>query len=145
MRVPLQWLNKYCDSGMTVDELAERLAMTGTEVERMTRNGAPSNENFVVGYVISAEQHPDADRLRVCSVDVGEDAPSTIVCGAPNVAAGQTVAVVRPGAIKPGGDKLKKAKLRGVDSHGMILAEDEIEIGGDHDGIMVLSDQAGYD
>lgn len=145
MRVPLKWLDEYCVSGMSVDELAERLAMTGTEVERVTRNGSPSNENFVVGRVISADQHPDADRLRVCTVDVGEDQPSTIVCGAPNVADGQTVAVVRPGAIMPGGDKLKKAKLRGVESFGMILAEDEIEIGGDHDGIMVLSDEPNFD
>jgi phenylalanyl-tRNA synthetase beta chain len=145
MRVPVKWLDEYCESGMAVDELAERLAMTGTEVERVTRNGAPSNENFVVGVVLTAEQHPDADRLRVCTVDVGEDEPSTIVCGAPNVAAGQTVAVVKPGAIMPGGDKLKKAKLRGVESFGMILAEDEIEIGGDHDGIMVLSDEPNYD
>ena len=87
-----------------------------------------------------AVQHPDADRLRVCTVDVGEDGPRTIVCGAPNVAAGQTVAVALPGARMPGGEKLRKAKLRGVASEGMILAADELEIGEDHDGIMVLDD-----
>ncbi|MGH2905271.1 MAG: phenylalanine--tRNA ligase subunit beta [Solirubrobacterales bacterium] len=138
MRVPMEWLNEYCRSGIAPDELAERLAMTGTEVERLVRHGAPSNENFVVGKVLTCEKHPDADKLSVCTVDLGETEPSTIVCGAPNVAAGQTVAVAKPGAIMPGGDKLKKAKLRGVESYGMILAEDELEIGGDHDGIMEL-------
>jgi phenylalanyl-tRNA synthetase beta chain len=90
--------------------------------------------------VLSAERHPDADRLTVCSVDVGAGDPSTIVCGAPNVAAGQTVAVARPGAIMPDGTKLGEAKLRGVRSSGMILAEDEVGIGQDHDGIMVLEE-----
>src|SRR5665647_330410 len=114
--------------------------MTGTEVERVIRHGAPSADNFVVGKVLTAEQHPDADRLRVCTVDLGDAEPSTIVCGAPNAAAGLTVAVARPGAVMPDGTKLKKAKLRGIESHGMILAEDELEIGGDHNGIMELSD-----
>ncbi|MFY9488993.1 MAG: phenylalanine--tRNA ligase subunit beta [Solirubrobacterales bacterium] len=144
MRVPMTWLSEYCDPGMSAAELADRLAMTGTEVERVVRHGAPANENFVIGHVLTAEQHPDADRLKVCTVDVGESEPATIVCGAPNVDAGQTVAVARPGAIMPGGDKLKKAKLRGVESHGMILAEDELEIGGDHDGIMVLNQDAAW-
>ena len=94
----------------------------------------------MIGKVTEAVQHPDADRLRVCTVDVGEDGPRTIVCGAPNVGTGQTVAVALPGARMPGGDKLRKAKLRGVASEGMILAADEIEIGDDHDGIMVLDD-----
>ena len=88
--------------------------------------------------MLSAERHPDADRLTVCTVDVGDGEPHQIVCGAPNVAAGQTVAVASPGAIMPDGTKLKKAKLRGQESRGMILAEDEVAIGTDHDGIMVL-------
>ena len=90
----------------------------------------------------TAEQHPDADRLTVCTVDIGAGEPSTIVCGAPNVAAGQTVAVARPGAIMPDGTKLGEAKLRGVESSGMILAEDEVGIGKDHAGTMVLDDVA---
>ncbi len=81
---------------------------------------------------------PNADRLSVCVVDIGDDAPSQIVCGAPNVAAGQTVAVAKPGAVMPDGSKLGKAKLRGVESNGMILAEDEVAIGTEHAGIMVL-------
>jgi phenylalanyl-tRNA synthetase beta chain len=140
MRVPYSWLREYCDPGTTPAELADRLVMTGTEVERIDVVGPPSPDNFVIGKVTEAVQHPDADRLRVCTVDVGEDGPRTIVCGAPNVGAGQTVAVALPGARMPGGDKLRKAKLRGVTSEGMILAADELEINEDHEGIMVLDD-----
>jgi phenylalanyl-tRNA synthetase beta chain len=141
MRVPYSWLREYCDPGVGPEELAERLVMTGTEVERVTTVGPPAPDNFVVGKVLAAEQHPDADRLRVCTVDVG-DGRRTIVCGAPNVAAGQTVAVALPGARMPGGEKLRKAKLRGVASEGMILSASELEIGDDHDGIMVLEETA---
>ncbi|MBS1880675.1 MAG: phenylalanine--tRNA ligase subunit beta [Actinobacteria bacterium] len=140
MRVPYSWLREYCDPGMTPAELADRLVMTGTEVERIDVVGPPRPEGFVVGKVEAAEQHPDADRLRVCSVDVGDGATRTIVCGAPNVAAGQTVAVALPGARMPGGEKLRKAKLRGVASEGMILAADELEVGEDHEGTLVLDD-----
>jgi phenylalanyl-tRNA synthetase beta chain len=140
MRVPYSWLREYCDPGITPEELADRLVMTGTEVERIEVAGPPMPDNFVIGKVTAAEQHPDADRLRVCTVEVGEEGPRTIVCGAPNVAAGQTVAVALPGARMPGGEKLRKAKLRGVASEGMILAADELEVGEDHDGILVLDD-----
>ncbi len=142
MRVPLKWLAEYCDAELTADELAERLAMTGTEVERIAQQGPLSAEGFVVGQVLSAEQHPDADRLRVCSVDCGEAQPRTIVCGAPNVAAGQSVAVALPGAVMADGSKVGEAKLRGVISSGMILAEDELGIGSEHDGIIVLDGSA---
>lgn len=141
MRVPITWLNEYCDSGMEIDKLAERLAMTGTEVERIVRHGAPTDESFVVGKVLTCEKHPDADKLSVTTVDVGDGEPKTIVCGAPNVAAGLTVPVVLPGGELPGGMKIKKAKLRGIESNGMILSERELEISEDHDGIMVLSDE----
>jgi phenylalanyl-tRNA synthetase beta chain len=140
MRVPYSWLREYCDPGVEVAEIAERLVMTGTEVERIGVVGPPSPDGFVVGRVLSAEQHPNADRLRVCRVDTG-DGEHTIVCGAPNVAAGQTVAVAQPGARMPGGEKLRKAKLRGVVSEGMILSVSELEVGGDADGIMVLEDE----
>jgi phenylalanyl-tRNA synthetase beta chain len=138
MRVPLEWLHQYCAPDADAHKLAERLAMTGTEVERVERHGVTALENFVVGRVIDAQQHPDADRLSVCQVDTGDGASVTIVCGARNVAAGQTVAVARPGAVMPDGTKLGKAKLRGVESNGMILAEDELAIGTDHAGIIVL-------
>ena len=139
MRIPYSWLREYCDPGLGVAELADRLVMTGTEVERVGAVGPPSPDGFVVGKVLSAEQHPNADRLRVCKVDTG-DGERTIVCGAPNVAAGQTVAVAQPGARMPGGEKLRKAKLRGVASEGMILSVSELEIGEDADGILVLDD-----
>jgi phenylalanyl-tRNA synthetase beta chain len=140
MRVPYSWLREHCDPGIGAAELAERLAMTGTEVERVGAVGPPSAEGFVVGRVVSCEKHPDADRLSVCAVDVGEDEPRTIVCGAPNVAAGQTVPVALPGATMPGGAKLGEAKLRGVRSSGMILSAAELEIAADAAGIMVLDD-----
>jgi phenylalanyl-tRNA synthetase beta chain len=143
MRVPLEWLHQYVAPELDTHKLAERLALTGTEVERVERHGVTAPENFVVGQVLEAEQHPNADRLRVCLVDIGGDAPSQIVCGAPNVAAGQTVAVAKPGAVMPDGTKLGRAKLRGVESNGMILAEDELAIGTDHDGIIVLEAQNG--
>ena len=138
MRVPLFWLHDYVRPDLDTHALADRLAMTGTEVERVERHGVGALQNFVVGRVLKAEQHPNADRLRVCLVDIGDGSPSQIVCGAPNVAAGQTVAVAKPGAVMPDGTKLGKAKLRGLESNGMILAEDEVAIGTDHDGIMVL-------
>jgi phenylalanyl-tRNA synthetase beta chain len=138
MRVPLEWLHEYCAPEITPARLAERLAMTGTEVERVEHHGVSALDHFVIGKVLERHKHPDADRLGVCLVDVGDGEPSQIVCGAPNVQAGQTVGVARPGAVMPDGSKLKKAKLRGQESNGMILAEDEVAIGIDHDGIMVL-------
>jgi len=139
MRVPYGWLREYCDPGMEPAKLADRLVMTGTEVERLDRVGPPSAEGFVVGKVTTREKHPKADRLSVCRVDTG-DGERTIVCGAPNVDAGQTVAVVLPGATMPGGMKIRKAKLRGVPSEGMILSAAELEIAEEADGIMVLDE-----
>ena len=139
MRVPYSWLSEYCDPGMEAGVLAERLAMTGTEVERVGTMGPPSAESFVIGKVLEVEPHPDADRLQICTVDTG-NGKRTIVCGAPNVAAGQTVPVALPGATMPGGQKLGKAKLRGVESEGMILSAAELEVGEGPPGILVLDD-----
>ena len=141
MRAPLSWLREYCDPGLPAEELAERLSMTGTEVERVERAGAPQQSGFVVGKVLAVEPHPNADRLVVCEVDTG-DGKRTIVCGAPNVAEGQSVPVALPGAVLPGGTELGRAELRGVTSDGMILSEAELEIGEDADGIAVLEDGA---
>ncbi|HEX8075952.1 MAG TPA: phenylalanine--tRNA ligase subunit beta [Thermoleophilaceae bacterium] len=140
MRVPLGWLREYCDPELSTDDLARRLNLTGTEVGRVERSGVPDTGAFVVGKVLEAGPHPDADRLTVCQVDDGSGSARTIVCGAPNVAGGQTVAVALPGATMPDGRVLGEAKLRGVLSSGMILAEDEVGIGEDHAGIMVLPD-----
>ncbi len=140
MRVPLSWLREYCSPDLDTAAIEERLTMTGTKVETILHHGVPSVEHFVVGRVLDAQPHPDADRLKVCKVDVGEAEPAGIVCGAPNVAAGQTVAVALPGARMPDGTKIKAAKLRGVPSRGMILAAEELQIDNDHAGIMVLDD-----
>ncbi len=142
MKLPLLWLHDYIVPDIPLGALEERLTMTGTKVEAVHQHGVDALECFVVGKVVSAESHPDADRLTVCLVDLGEDgeAPSQIVCGAPNVAAGQTVAVARPGSVMPDGRRLEAAELRGVVSHGMILAEDEVGLGSEHAGIMVLDD-----
>jgi phenylalanyl-tRNA synthetase beta chain len=143
MRAPMRWLREYCDPPITTEEAGRKLNDAGIELERIDRVGVDALENFVVGRVISAEQHPNADRLSVCIVDDGSGSERTIVCGAPNVAAGQTVAVALPGAVMPDGTELGEAKLRGVKSSGMILAEDEVGVGEDHDGIMVLAENGG--
>src|SRR6202035_3372054 len=145
MRVPLDWLREYCAPDLDVHGVEERLTMTGTKVEAIHHHGVGSIELSVLARVLGAEQHPDADRLKVCRVDVGLDGeePLTIVSGAPNVAAGQTVAVARPGAVMPDGTELKRVRLRGVPSEGMILAEHELAFGvgrDEVDGILVLDD-----
>ncbi len=118
--------------------------MTGTNVEEILHHGVAALDRFVVGKVVESGPHPNADRLTVNLVDIGAPEPATIVCGAPNVAQGQTVAVARPGAVMPDGTELGKAKLRGVESDGMILAEDELGIGTDHEGIIVLDSERGF-
>jgi phenylalanyl-tRNA synthetase beta chain len=140
MRLPLSWLREYCSPQLDTAGIEERLTMSGTKVETVLHHGVPSPERFVVGRVRSVEPHPNADRLRVCEVEVGEEQVAGIVCGAPNVAAGQTVAVALPGAVMPDGMKIKAAKLRGTPSSGMILAAEELGIDSDHSGIMVLDD-----
>jgi phenylalanyl-tRNA synthetase beta chain len=140
MRAPMRWLRAYCDPPVSTAEAGKRLNDAGIELERIDRVGVGALENFVVGRVLKAEQHPNADRLSVCVVDDGSGAERTIVCGAPNVAAGQTVALALPGAVMPDGTQLGEAKLRGVQSSGMILAEDEVGVGEDHEGIMVLAE-----
>jgi phenylalanyl-tRNA synthetase beta chain len=137
MRVPYFWLREYCDPEIPAPELLDRIALRTTDVEGISYVGPPSAEGFVVGRVVSVEPHPDADRLSVCEVETG-DGTRTIVCGAPNVAAGQTVPVALPGATMPDGQELGRAELRGVVSDGMILSETELQIGDDADGIAVL-------
>ena len=108
---------------------------------RRRRRGTTTSAHFVVGRVVSAEQHPNADKLQLCQVDVGDAEPQQIVCGAWNFGVGATVAVGLPGALLPGfPGPLEERPLRGEVSRGMILAEDEIGLGADHDGIMLLPD-----
>jgi phenylalanyl-tRNA synthetase beta chain len=141
MKVPYSWLGEYCDPGLSPEELLELIALRTTDVEGISYVGPPSGEGFVVGKVVSVQAHPNADRLSVCEVETG-DGTRTIVCGAPNVAAGQTVPVALPGATMPGGERLERAELRGVVSDGMILSEAELQIGDDAAGIVVLEDGA---
>ena len=142
MRVPVSWLRDYVPVEMPLDELATRLSISTAEVEGIERRGVPDEDGnlglFRVGKVLEAEKHPNADRLQLCRVDVGEGEPRQIVCGAWNFGAGATVAVALPGAVLPGGLQLEQRKVRGELSDGMILAEDEVELGSDHSGIMVL-------
>ena len=145
MKAPVSWLRDFVSIDIDVEELASRLALSGTEVERVMEVGVPGDaenlDRYVVGKVLECGRHPDADRLSVCKVEVGEGASRTIVCGAPNVATGQTVAVVLPGGILADGTVIKEAKLRGIVSAGMILSEAEIGLAARSEGIMVLPDQ----
>ncbi|MFL6016702.1 MAG: phenylalanine--tRNA ligase subunit beta [Gaiellaceae bacterium] len=142
MNVPVSWLREYADFDLPVEELARRLVFTSCEVERVVGRGvADENGNldrFLVGKVLEADKHPNADRLQLTRVDVGDGEPRSIVCGAWNFAAGATVAVALPGAVLPNGLTLERRKVRGEVSDGMILAEDEVDLGTDHAGIMLL-------
>ena len=136
IKVPLSWLRVYCDIPWSVEELVERLVMTGLEVDAVETVGSDF-EGFVAGRVERLERHPNADRLSLCTVDVGGESLQ-IICGAPNVAAGQMVPVARVGAALPDGMAIRKARIRGVESFGMICSEAELNLSDDHDGIMVL-------
>ena len=145
MRAPLSWLLEYVSVDATAEEIARRLAISSLDVERIVEAGVPDVDgnlgHFLVGRVVEVEPHPNADRLRVCSVDVGEGDVRRIVCGAWNFESGATVAVALPGALLPVLDgPLGEVELRGELSRGMILAEDEVGLGPDHAGIMVLPD-----
>jgi phenylalanyl-tRNA synthetase beta chain len=145
MRAPLSWLREYVTVDATVEEIAHRLAISSLEVERIIDVGVPDVDGnvgrFLVGRVLEVAAHPNADRLRVCQVDVGEGDARQIVCGAWNFESGATVAVALPGAYLPIFDQpLDERELRGQASRGMILAEDEVGLGEDHAGIMVLAD-----
>ncbi|HXZ57915.1 MAG TPA: phenylalanine--tRNA ligase subunit beta [Gaiellaceae bacterium] len=142
MRVPVSWLREYVALEMPLAELVERLSISTAEVDGIERRGVPDDDGnlglFRVGRVLEAAKHPNADRLQLCRVDIGEGEPRQIVCGAWNFGVGATVAVALPGARLPGGLQLEQRKVRGELSDGMILAEDEVELGTDHSGIMVL-------
>jgi phenylalanyl-tRNA synthetase beta chain len=140
--VPVSWLREYVAVEMPLAELGERLSVaTGVVAAIEQRGVADEGGNlalFKVGKVLEAVKHPNADRLQLCQVDLGDGKPSQIVCGAWNFGAGATVAVALPGAVLPNGLTLDVRKVRGEASNGMILAEDEVELGSDHSGIMLL-------
>ncbi len=144
MKISLNWLKTFAPSlSQSPEEIGEKLTSLGLEVEALETKG-PQFSNVVVGKVLEVEAHPNADRLRICKVNVGEPEILQIVCGAPNVAEGQKVAVAKIGAVlQPGTDKafkIKKSKIRGELSQGMICAEDELGLSDNHDGIMVLDE-----
>jgi phenylalanyl-tRNA synthetase beta chain len=144
MRVPVSWLRDYVALEMPLADLATRLSIATAEVAGIERRGVPDRDGniglFRVGRVLEAAKHPDADRLQLCRVDVGEGEARQIVCGAWNFGAGATVAVALPGAVLPNGLTLEQRKVRGQLSDGMILAEDELDLGTDHAGVIVLPD-----
>lgn len=144
MNISYSWLKQYIDFDLTPDELAAALTSIGLEtggIERVEsiRGGL---RGIVIGKVLTCAEHPDSDHLHITTVDLGDGKATQIVCGAPNVAAGQTVVVATVGTTLYDGDKefnIKKSKIRGVESFGMICAEDEIGVGTSHDGIIVLT------
>ena len=144
MRVPLSWLRDYVPIDMRVGELSDRLDVSTAVVAAIEEKGVPDEDGnlgrFRVGKVLEAGKHPNADRLQLCRVDVGEAEPAQIVCGAWNFGAGATVAVALPGAVLPDGLQLERRELRGAVSEGMILSERELELGTDHTGIIVLEE-----
>ncbi len=148
MKISYNWLKNYVNTDLPVERVAEILTDTGLEVEGLEKIEALKGglDGVVIGEVLRCEKHPDADRLNVTTVNVGNGEPLQIVCGAPNVAAGQKVVVATVGCtLYPSPEepfKIKKSKIRGVESEGMICAEDELGIGNSHDGIMVLSEDA---
>jgi phenylalanyl-tRNA synthetase beta chain len=136
----MSWLREYVRTDATTEQIADALSISTAEVNGVERHGVPGDlDLFRVGLVLEAEKHPNADRLQLCKVDVG-DSVQQIVCGAWNFGAGAKVAVALPGATLPNGLTLERRKLRGEMSEGMILAEDELDLGTDHSGIMVLDD-----
>ncbi len=145
MNISYKWLKRYIDFSLAPKELTAALTSLGLECDQVEEVESIKGglKGLVIGKVLTCEPHPNSDHLHITTVDLGHGEPQTIVCGAPNVAAGQTVVVATLGTILYDGDKefqIKKSKIRGVESNGMICAEDEIGLGDSHDGIMVLPD-----
>ena len=154
MNISVRWLSDYVAHGLSAEALGRALTMSGLELEAIEQSGPTwlaSDPGVVVGLVLDVRPHPNADRLRICDVDLGRGEPVQIVCGAPNVAAGQTVPVATVGTVlelpaRDGSGRapvvIKQGKIRGEASQGMICAEDELGLGSDHDGILVLDEAA---
>ena len=147
MNISYKWLKEYVDFDLTPQEVCDALTSTGLEVDALEEVQSIKGglKGLYVGKVVTCEMHPNSDHLHVTTVDLGRESLSQIVCGAPNVAEGQKVIVADLGCVLYDGDKefvIKKSKLRGVESCGMICAEDEIGVGNSHDGIIVLPEDA---
>ncbi len=144
MKLSYNWLKDYLECGLTPQQIADAMTDIGIEVDGVEeQEEIPGGlAGVVVAHVLECVPHPDSDHLHITKVDDGSPEPVTVVCGAPNVAAGQKVLFARIGTVLPGDFKIKKSKIRGVESFGMICAEDELGIGGDHSGIKVLPEDA---
>jgi len=137
MKVALRWLKDHADFAWSTDQLAEKLTMSGTEVEAIHRTGF-DRDLVVTARILSFTKHPNADRLSVCQVDDGSGQPRQIVCGAKNFKEGDLVPLALPGAVMPGGFTIKDSKLRGERSSGMMCSAKELELPGDEEGLMIL-------
>ena len=144
MKLSYNWLKDYLECDLTPQQIADAMTDIGIEVDGVEeQEEIPGGlAGVVVAHVLECVPHPDSDHLHITKVDDGSPEPVTVVCGAPNVAAGQKVLFARIGTVLPGDFKIKKSKIRGVESFGMICAEDELGIGGDHSGIKVLPEDA---
>ena len=144
MKLSYNWLKEYLKCDLSPEQVAQAMTSIGIEVDSVEmQEPVPGGlRNVVVAKVLTCEAHPDSDHLHVTTVDDGSNEPVQVVCGAPNVAAGQKVLFARIGAVLPGDFKIKKSKIRGVESFGMICAEDELGIGESHEGILVLPEDA---
>jgi len=142
MKISYQWLCDYAQIDRPMAEIEEALTLIGFEVEEIETVGVPPLDNVVVGEVLTREPHPDADRLSVCTVKVSNEGESAgIVCGAKNFQVGDRIPVALPGAVLPGDFKIKKSKLRGVPSAGMMCSAKELNLGDDHSGLLILEDR----
>jgi len=139
MNISYNWLKEYINIDLEPEVLAEKLTDAGLEAV-IVETLPEFLKSIIVGHVVSKEKHPDADKLSVCMIDLGDDEPKQIICGAPNIDAGQNVPVATIGTTFPDGMKIKKAKLRGVVSYGMVCSERELDLSQDHSGIMVLDE-----
>lgn len=141
MLISLEWLKEYVDIKEDVKELENALTMIGQEVEAITVQGKDL-DNVVIGQVVEYGKHPNAEKLTLTKVDVGEGEPLQIVCGAPNHRLGDKVIVSKVGAVLPGDRKIAKTKIRGIESCGMICSEMELGIGNDAEGVVILPEDA---
>ena len=142
MKISLNWLRDYVQLDASVEEITRAITFLGFEVEGVANTGAPKLDHVVVGEILTRAKHPNADKLSVCTVDVGPaGGVKTIVCGAHNCDAGNRVLVALPGAVLPGNFQIKQSKIRGQSSDGMMCSPDEIGLGSDHNGLLILSGQ----
>ncbi len=140
MKVSVEWVNSFLEKKLTAKQMADAMELAAIEVEDVSESKS-FDPNIVVGEVLEVTEHPNADKLRLATVDVGNSTVLEIVCGAPNLEPGQKVPVARIGSKLPNGFEIKKSKIRGVNSNGMICSEAELEISSDHEGIMILPEE----